>query len=75
MGEKFNVVQIFPDETNEYVGRALEAEAAVLLARDYTSRPAAKLGIIAQVMITDMNDCCVFHWKHREGIVFPPEEK
>lgn len=52
----------------------LPTEAAVDFACQATRRPAAKVGILQQVMITDRDDFCVFHWKHGEGIVFPPKK-
>jgi hypothetical protein len=72
--ELFNVVIFFPDDSNEYVGRGLGAEPAVLMARDYACRPAAVAGFIKQIMITDMGDCCCFQWVHGKGVVFPPRQ-
>ena len=69
--EHFHVWQFFEDDTYERVGTALPAKEAVALAKSYTTRPAATLGIIKQVMITDSGDCCVFLWKNGEGVVHP----
>jgi len=69
--ERFCVYQFFPDGSNERVGEWLPAEEAVKLAYSYTTRPAALLGIIQQVMITDAGDNCVFHWRSGEGVIFP----
>jgi hypothetical protein len=71
--ELFNVWQFFPDNTHECVGRGLTAEQAVNLAHSYTTRPAAQIGIIQRVMITDCGDCCVFEWTRDQGVIFPPE--
>lgn len=73
--ELFSVYQFFPDDTHECVGMGLDAEAAVLKARSYTTRPAAQLGIIRKVIITDSGDACVFEWRHGEGVVFPPRSE
>jgi uncharacterized Rossmann fold enzyme len=69
--ELFNVVIFFPDGSNEYVGRGLDAEPAVLMARDYATRPAAVAGFIERIMITDMDDLCCFLWQFGKGVVFP----
>lgn len=75
MTDRFSVHQFFPDGTNECVGEHMLAEGAVLTARDYILRPAAKIGVIAKVMIVDAGDYCVFEWRYGEGIVFPPDLK
>ena len=77
MSELFDVWQWFPDDTHERVGAGLPAKEAVELAHSYIFRPAAKLGIIAKVQITDSEDATVFLWEHAkgsgaDGIVFPP---
>lgn len=38
-------------------------EEAVLMAIDLTNRPAAKIGVICDVKITDGGDCTNWHWK------------
>lgn len=73
--EKFNVVQFFEDGTNEYVRRAVPAKEAMEAAKHYTESVAVKMGVVTEVMITDMGDCCCFHWKKNGGVVFPKWEK
>lgn len=70
--ELFNTVQFFKDGTNEYVRKAVSAEEAVAAAKHYTTSVAAQLGMVTEVMITDMMDCCCFHWMRGKGIVHPP---
>lgn len=72
---EFSVYQFFPDGTNECVKAGAGAEEAVRTAHSYTIRPAAMLGIIQRVIITDGGDYCVFEWKHGEGVVFPPRSE
>lgn len=72
--DEFSVYQFFPDGTHECVARFVSAEAAVSTAKSYTTRPAAMIGIIDRVMITDGGDCCVFDWRNGKGIVWPERE-
>jgi hypothetical protein len=71
---EFNVVQFFPDETYEYVRRNVSAEEAVEAARSYTTRPAALMGVIQRVIITDGGDSTNFEWRFGEGVVYPPRQ-
>jgi hypothetical protein len=36
-----------------------------------TQGPAARMGMVNRVMITDGGDCCVFEWQKGQGIVWP----
>ena len=72
--ERFRVVIFFPGETWHEEGSNLTAEEAVTLSKRITQRPAAALGIIARIIITDADDYCVFEWKHGQGVTFPPRE-
>jgi len=84
MTELFNVVQFFPDGHYEYLRGGTDyygdyhapvpAEEAVTFAKELTERPAAKLGIIAKVMIEDSGGSCVFLWE-RGKVVFPTREE
>jgi hypothetical protein len=75
MDELFDVYMIFPDGTNVKEYENLSAKAATDAAYLLTTRPAAMIGIISEVMITDKGDCCVFHWKNGEGVVWPKAVK
>lgn len=70
----FSVFQFFPDETYECVGVHMDAENAVKQAHSYTTRPAAMIGVIRRVIITDADDYCCFEWKYGEGVTFPKRE-
>lgn len=74
MNERFNVYFIYPDGTNTREREWIDAEASVKFAVEATSRPAAQLGMLKEIMITDGGDCCVWHWKYGEGIVWPKGE-
>ena len=69
--ETFNVVQFFPDDNYEYVARSLPLREAMYKVYDFINRPAALIGVIARVIITDAGDRTLFEWKFREGITFP----
>ncbi len=53
--------------------RRVDPETAVRTAKSLTERPAALLGMIRRVIITDGGDCTNFEWKYGEGITFPTE--
>lgn len=40
-----------------------------------TQGPAAMLGMVDRVIITDGGDCIVFEWKKGEGITWPTKEQ
>lgn len=69
---EFSVWLFFKDGHYIDEQRQLKAEAAVKLARDVTLRPAAQVGLIERVIITDGGDNTVFEWKHGQGVTFPP---
>lgn len=79
--ERFNVITWFPDGAYIYEAGGdnkhrgpLPGEEAVYLARDLTRRPAALLGIIDKVQITDADDFTVFLWE-KGKVVFPTREE
>jgi hypothetical protein len=71
MPESFAVVLFFPDGSYVYERRGLDAESAVKLAKECSERPAATIGMIARIIITDDGDHTVFEWKYREGVTWP----
>ena len=73
--EKFNVVQFFDDGTHEYVRRNVGARDAVAAMMHYKRSVAARMGMVTQVMITDMLDQIVFHWTYEKGIIFPTTQQ
>ena len=73
-GERFNVYFIYPDGTNTKERSWLSAEAAVAFAHEASGRPAAKIGMLHEIMITDSSDFCCFLWRHGEGVVFPKKK-
>lgn len=68
---EFSVCQFMNDGSYEYVARFVGAEEAVKTAKSWTERPAALMGIIQRVIITDGGDCTVFEWKKGLGVVWP----
>jgi hypothetical protein len=71
---EFSVYQSLTDDSCERICEHVGAREAVTTARSYTLRPAAQIGIIRRIIITDADDCTVFEWKFGEGIVFPTPE-
>lgn len=71
---EFSVYQFFPDGTNECVKRFVGGREAMETAKSYITRPAAMMGIITKVMVTDGGDHCNFEWEFGKGIVFPDTE-
>lgn len=67
----FSTVQFFPDGQYEYIARYVSAQEALIMARSYITRPAALIGIIRRVIVTDGGDCTVFEWRYGKGITFP----
>jgi len=50
--------------------RWVTADEATSAARRLVMGPAAKLGMVRKVIITDALDCCNFHWED-DRILFP----
>lgn len=69
--ETFNVCQYFPNGSYDYIKRYVTAEEAMATAKNYIGRPAAIVGIIQRLIITDGGDCIVFEWQFNKGITFP----
>ena len=72
--ELFNTVQFFPDGTHEYIIRAVPCAAAMERACAYIARPAATIGLIQRIIVTDAGDCTCFEWRFEKGITFPDGE-
>jgi hypothetical protein len=66
----FNVVLFFPDGSSHYEQRGLGPKEAVELAKQCTERPAARIGMIDRVIITDCGDCTNFEWCYGKGVTF-----
>jgi hypothetical protein len=72
MENEFSVYQFFPNETYEEVLRFVNVPTAMDAVMKLTRSVGAKLGTTQRVIVTDGGDCCVFEWKHGEGVTFPP---
>jgi hypothetical protein len=73
--KEFSVCIFYPNDTYEYVRRYVSAEEAVTVAKSYTERPAALIGVINRVIITDGGDCTNFEWKFGKGVTYPKKEE
>jgi hypothetical protein len=71
MTDEFSVWIFFPDGSHVDEVRWVDAETAVRLAKEITERPAAEIGLIERVIITDGGDNTCFEWKHGQGVTFP----
>jgi hypothetical protein len=69
----FNVVQFFEDGSSEYARRCVTAEEAMTVLGQRSRSPAAYLGVIKRLIVTDDGDCCNAEWKYGEGFTYPPE--
>lgn len=76
--ETFSVWVFLPDETHFAVGRHLDAEQAVLLAKrgveHHEADPASLTNpwaLAVRIIITDGGDCICFEWRKGVGITFP----
>lgn len=69
--EAHSVYIFFPDGTSHCEGRNLDALPAIQRARSFINRPAAKLGVITRIIVTDRGGATNFEWKYGEGITFP----
>lgn len=52
----------------------VEAEPAMHAVRRLTTGPAALMGIVQRVIITDGGDCTCFEWLKDKGVTFPKEK-
>lgn len=68
---EFSVYWCDPDGNWNDELRWIKAQDAVQLAYSLARRPAAKMGIIREIRITDGDDHCVFQWLFGKGVVFP----
>jgi len=69
---EFNVFWFDPDGNTHKEREFVTAMEAVECARSLSTRPAAKLGVIRRIMITDGDDFCVFLWEDGR-VVFPDD--
>jgi hypothetical protein len=71
MSEHFAVWIFFKDGYHFKEGEDLTDLEACKLARSCTLRPAAQIGVIDRVIITDPDDYCAFEWIYGRGVTFP----
>lgn len=67
----FSVCQFFEDGTSEYVRRFVDVAEAMTVFCQYCRCPAAQLGIIQRVIITDAGDCINAEWQYGKGLTYP----
>jgi len=74
---EFSVWVFLPDDTHFAVGRHLDAEAAVLLAKrgvEHHEREPQSLtnpwSLAARIIITDRGDHTVFEWQRGKGVTW-----
>lgn len=71
---EYSVYQYFPDGRYERVLVFVPAKEALTRAKQLTESVGGRMGTTAEVIITDGDDCCIFQWKHGQGVVFPKLE-
>lgn len=72
---EFSLHQFFPDGSSECVLAFVDAQTAVEKAASLTLRPAAQIGIVERIIITDGGDFINFEWKFGQGITYPPPDE
>jgi hypothetical protein len=72
---EFSVFWFDADECSYPELQGVGPKEAVEFAKSLTERPAALMGIICRVIITDGGDCTVFEWKKGEGVTYPPQNE
>jgi hypothetical protein len=55
--------------------RYVDAKEAVETAKSLTERPAALIGMVRKVIITDGGDFTNFMWEYGKGLIYPPKEE
>jgi hypothetical protein len=68
---EFSVWWDDPEGFHHAERRFVSAHEAVECAKSLTQRPAAMLGVIRRVIITDGGDFINFEWQYGRGITFP----
>lgn len=63
-----------PDGSIHEELRFVGAEEAVKRSFTLANGPAAKMGIVKRIMITDGGDFCVFDWNSDAGVIWPDRE-
>lgn len=71
---EFSVYWFDADECSYPELRGVDAKTSVEFAKGLTERPAALMGIIQRIVITDGGDFTVFEWKNGEGVTYPPRK-
>ena len=71
--EEFSVYWTDTDDVQHTELRWVSAETAVARAHHLAKGPAALLGIVRRIIITDGLDCCAFLWLRGVGVVFPEQ--
>lgn len=74
MSELFTVWWFDPQDNLYFELVTEDPKSAVEKAKSLTTRPAAMLGIIASVIVTDGGDCTCFEWINGKGVTFPPRK-
>jgi hypothetical protein len=54
--------------------RFVTAKKAMDRAASLAKGPAAMIGVVRRIIITDGGDCTVFDWIHGTGVVWPTEK-
>ena len=69
--ELFDVYFVYPEGFSTVERLGVPIEEAVNFACLATGRPAAMMGLLPEIIITDEDDNCVFKWRYGQGVVFP----
>ena len=71
-GERFNVVLFFPDGGPGHFEKSnVTVDEAMETAMDFARRPAARIGMIERIIITDSGNSVCLEWQFGKGVTFP----
>jgi hypothetical protein len=72
--EEFSVYLFFADGSSYCERQFVSDKEAVELAAECSRRPAAVVGLIRRIIITDGGDDTCFEWVFGQGVTFPPRD-
>jgi hypothetical protein len=72
-GNEFNLYWWDPQGNQHEELRFVDAKRAVERAASLSRGPAAQIGMVKRIIITDGGDYTTFEWKKDHGVTYPPE--
>ena len=73
MDNEFSVYHYGFEDVQVAEKRFVSADEAMRTVAALIRSPAAQIGVMKRIIVTDGGDFTNFEWKYGEGITFPPE--